>query len=219
MAVTSLSSIFKPISPTPIRAKAHRRHADIAKNKPILYKADALPELLKVATPEPMSSSSNKVIRFLLTPDQQLIFGLEGYPDANIPAHFQMANFNIDDATCLTAGNMFFNEKGELCGINHKSRDFRAPFDTLQFLFPILLKQGIKLADEIFIGKLNSAGAPEQTFMIEAAEIKRFVEATVAPHTKPTPIPTLESPTSDIAYFGMGCIVRLADGSEIKTGD
>ena len=150
--------IFKPVEKKEIPIKdifSARGQLGNVKNSPTFYKASALPKLLEVATRSGVRYDGDRVLRFLLSTNNNLIFAKEGYPSKDIPAHFQMANLNYEHAKCLTAGNAFFNEKGELCKINHKSGDFRPSFDSLQFVFPALLKAGIPIAKELEIDKLN----------------------------------------------------------------
>lgn len=140
-------------------------------NKPSLYTVDELPELLKIAKPMPFGETNDKVIRFLVTKESELILGLEGKPQGIVPAHFQMADLDIEKAMCITAGNIYFNDNDEITRIDHKSGDFRPPFDSLQHALTLLVKAGVKFAPEVFIDKLNDRGGTEKRFAVKGEDI------------------------------------------------
>ncbi|MFA5959108.1 MAG: hypothetical protein WC785_01155 [Tatlockia sp.] len=103
-----------------------------------------------------------KVLRFLLRTDGTLVFGAEGTPSSigKIPAHFQLTaepkqweHLEVYGASCLTAGNAYFDEKNRLCGLSNKSGDFRPPFDSLQFALPAF--QTLPMRDTLIIQRLK----------------------------------------------------------------
>ncbi|HTM63860.1 MAG TPA: hypothetical protein VL360_05105 [Gammaproteobacteria bacterium] len=172
-----LFGIFKPIDKKDIPVKdiiLNRGKLGGLQNAPTFYKASALQSLLDVATRSGIRQDRERVVRFLLSTKNNLIFAKEGSPLKDIPAHFQMANFDVDQAKCLTAGNAYFNDNGELCRIDHKSGDFRPPFDTLQFVFPALIQSGIPIAKELEIDKLNDKGGFEKRFKIDSSLISQL---------------------------------------------
>lgn len=160
-AVPLILGVFQPLAaPQAIPVKDlfySRGKLEKIRNNPVFFSAGSLPDLLNMAQYS-APKYDMRVIRFLLSTDYELVFAGEGYPSGKIPAHFQMADFDLDKAMCFTAGNAYFNEDGELCKINHKSGDFRPSFDSLQFLLPVLVQLGVPLAKEIEIEKLNDRG-------------------------------------------------------------
>lgn len=166
--------IFEPIAnPVAIPVNLENRNRLVGvENAPIFYQADALPSLLKTTPSSAINKNGERVVRFLLTMDNQLIFAREGAPSGEIPAHYQMANFDVEKAKCLTAGNAFFNEKGELCRLNHKSGDFRPSFDTLQFIMPLVIALGIPVASELVIDKLDKNGGLIKSIPLDTSLIK-----------------------------------------------
>lgn len=170
--ITAIQTLFNPDKePKPIPIHKLDWRLGALDNKPTLYTADALPELLKVAEPVPFGETKDKVIRILVTKEGELVLGLEGKPGKEIPAHFQMSDLDVSKALCITAGNAYFNDKGELTRIDHKSGDFRPPFDTLQHALALLVKAGVKFAPEVHIDKLNDRGGTEKRFTVKGEDI------------------------------------------------
>jgi hypothetical protein len=105
-----------------------------------------------------------KVVRFILTDDEMLLFGGEGAPGGKVPAHWHMTQFeNYQDAKCISAGNIYFY-KNKLCGISHKSGDFRPSFDSLQFVLQQL--STIPMAGTIEILELNEKGGVIKSHLV-----------------------------------------------------
>ncbi|CDZ78940.1 hypothetical protein BN59_03255 [Legionella massiliensis] len=105
---------------------------------------------------DPYGSKDEKVIRFLLRKDMELVFGEEGYPSNNgAPAHAQMTkddpNIPLFNRKCITAGNAFFNERNELVALNNKSGDFQPEFQSLCYMLIALLDNNVPLGDTITI--------------------------------------------------------------------
>ncbi|KTD53839.1 hypothetical protein Lsan_3503 [Legionella santicrucis] len=145
---------------------------------PLIVKPNDINQLLKdkICHKEIRGNKVYKVLRFLLRTDGELVFAHEGCPNGLIPAHWHMTGAaRVFDASCITAGNVFFDENNTLQIINHKSGDFRPAFDSLQFVFPELIK-AISLDKTLEIQKLYLSGALEQTYKIAHKDIQTFYE-------------------------------------------
>lgn len=176
-----LFGIFDPeTTPTRLRPKPDHR-LDRLENHPERYSVCTLFSLLDKAE---VDEERNLIaVRFLLTDAHQLIFGLEGVPGGETPAHFQLSNLVRYEASCITAGDAFFDKNHRLCRINHKSGDFRPSFHSLQFVLPLLLTEKIDLAEVLMIEELNDKGGLIEIHCIDTSLIKT--------HYKPTPDHTL----------------------------
>lgn len=147
-------------------------------SSPLIVKPNKINQLLKdkICHKEICGNKVYKVLRFLLRTNGELVFAHEGCPNGIIPAHWHMTGAHrVFDAFCITAGNVFFDENNILQIINHKSGDFRPEFDSLQFVFPELIKS-ISLDKTLEIQKLCSSGALEQTYKITHKDIQTFYE-------------------------------------------
>lgn len=112
-----------------------------------------------------------KTLRFLLTIDDQLVFGPEGVPSPrnDIPAHAHLAEAkSIWSEECITAGNAYFSDDNKLVGINHKSGDFRPSFDSLQFVFPHFSRFAIPMAKSILVYELDIYGGYVSDYVINS---------------------------------------------------
>lgn len=144
---------------------------------PLIVRPDKINQLLQDNHCNTITKGNKvyKVLRFLLRTNGELVFAHEGYPSGLIPAHWHMAGTTMPlDAKCITAGNVFFDEENNLRCINHKSGDFRPPFDSLQFVFPELIKAKIPLANKLAIQRLNSSGVQEQTYEVDSKDILSY---------------------------------------------
>lgn len=171
------SELFNPeYIKQPILMTGTIRHYD--NSSPRIVKPNKLNQLLKdkICHKEIRGNKVYKVLRFLLRTDGELVFAHEGCPNGVIPAHWHMTGATrVFNATCITAGNVFFDENNTLQIINHKSGDFRPAFDSLQFVFPELIK-AVSLDETLEIQELSSSGALEQTYKVTHKEIQTFYE-------------------------------------------
>ncbi|KGP62498.1 hypothetical protein EP47_06230 [Legionella norrlandica] len=161
----------------PILMTGTIRHYD-NNSSPLIVKPNKINQLLKDKTchKEIRGNKVYKALRFLLKTDGELVFAHEGCPNGIVPSHWQMTGATrVFDASCITAGNVFFDERNTLQIINHKSGDFRPAFDSLQFVFPELIK-AISLGKTLEIQKLYSSGAVEETYKITREDIQTFYE-------------------------------------------
>ncbi|WED44497.1 hypothetical protein [Legionella cardiaca] len=145
----------------------------VINNSPRIVKANEIHQLLQDKNCP--SRKGVKVLRFLLRTDGELVFAFEGFPSGPVPAHWQMTEVNTPwEAKCITAGNAFFDENNVLQRINHKSGDFRPPFDSLQFVFPKLVKDKLPLANTLVIQELDNAGATKNKYKVSREDIFTF---------------------------------------------
>ncbi len=84
-----------------------------------------------------------KIIRYVVTADNQLIFARNGTASFSVPFHTEMATH------CLTAGDIFINENNQIAAINNSSGHFRPDWPSMVFLLRILLNHGDFLANDL----------------------------------------------------------------------
>ncbi|WP_058476828.1 hypothetical protein [Legionella steigerwaltii] len=189
----------------------------ITNPSPLIVPPDKILQLLqdKECTKVKIDDETYKVLRFLVRTNGELVFAREGYPGGSIPAHWQMAGEDsILAAFCLTAGNVFFDEKNNtLKFINNKSGDFRPPFDSLQFVFPELIKAKIQLADTLNIQKLNDSGYLEQSYTVTKEKVLAHFSS-----AKYTPIPSNKYLGEDLNRLKQFRDEKLALNKENKFG-
>lgn len=146
--------LFNQISDTSLWLQSTVRTLN---NQPVIYSIESLSMLL--AEPNHIVSEhegkSYRVLRFLVKKDGTLVFGKEGGVYGDIPAHYQMASLDPWRATCLTAGNAYFDENNKLAILDNKSGDFRPPFDTLQFAVQACLKHQHILSNALMIREVD----------------------------------------------------------------
>lgn len=135
---------------------------------PELFSAEKLDELLDKAS----SYRQYKVVRFLLRKNGKLVFALEGKPGGKVPAHYQMTGQLHEDAEYIAAGNAYFDKKTKRCCIiNHKSGDFRPPFESLWFALNAFAIAKVPMSDQIELQRLSTSGAFEQKYCIGKKDI------------------------------------------------
>ncbi|WP_133130326.1 hypothetical protein [Legionella yabuuchiae] len=89
-------------------------------------------------------------IRYLLDEEYALWFGLEGFPGARIPAHYQLTGKTRDEATCLAAGNIQFSSDFKtIVAINNKSGDFRPSFESIKWGLAVLIHNREQISDVV----------------------------------------------------------------------
>ena len=151
-----------------------------------IYPIDFLNVLLEKIKKNSGVDDNRHTIRFLVDIYGRLWFAEEGGPGKIIPAHYQITGEPANSARCITAGNITFsaNHK-EIIAINHKSGDFKPPFDTLKWVLAILVANEhrleaafVSLAATINIQKLSSSlgSDGEPTYAIEKAELETAIE-------------------------------------------
>lgn len=103
------------------------------------------------------TSSKEKpiVLRYLLTPNYELLFAREGLPNSYIPPHFAMTNEGQQAAAAITAGNIKINKNGEIVFFSNKSGDFWPSWDSLQCGISAMLACDLVIADTIQIEKFD----------------------------------------------------------------
>jgi len=89
----------------------------------------------------------NPSCRYVVGIDNQIRFGLEGSPSA---ARGVVGHGTISQAA-LAAGNLLFNDEGEVYAITNKSGDLEPTDASLSVLLATLVSHGIKLASEVII--------------------------------------------------------------------
>lgn len=115
----------------------------------------------------------HKVLRFLLRLDGELVFAAEGSAYGHIPPHWLMTGTaNFDEAMCLSAGNVFFDDTNTLVAIDHQSGDFRPTFNSLRLVLPKLLENNIRLSDKIHICRLNDQGVILTNYALSWCEMR-----------------------------------------------
>jgi hypothetical protein len=201
--------LFQPIESKPLWLKNAVRQLD---NTPLTYGIDDLHALLSDANHVicEQNGKPTTVLRFLLRTDGTLVFGKEGGARLNIPSHFQMADLDPWKATCITAGNAYFDENQKLVLLDNKSGDFRPPFDTLQFATEALLKHPNILSNSLMVDAINTHGNSVDRHLID---ISRYTTRSIFNFMRSlsgdsTPL----SPTSD--HEEDKAEVELADEKE-----
>jgi hypothetical protein len=152
------------------------------KNNPLIVQVDKIKQLLqnKECYQTECDNKTYKVLRFLLRSNGELVFAHEGGPHGIVPAHSQM--LVGDNVSCITAGNAYFNvETNTLELINHKSGDFRPPFDSLQFVLPQLVSElinvNIPISNTLKIEQLNGSGVVLETHQVSHEEIIEYANS------------------------------------------
>lgn len=85
-------------------------------------------------------------VRYLITPDWQIIFAPEGAPSQLIPSHREMNH------QCLAAGNLYFSHDYNcVTGINNQSGDFKPSMFSIIWTILMLNDSGLKIHDNFFI--------------------------------------------------------------------
>ncbi|MGC1181709.1 MAG: hypothetical protein WA877_02035 [Legionella sp.] len=114
------------------------------------YSIESLSTLEKLLA-EIRSKKEHPVLRYLVDKSYTAWFARETRVGVAAPKHFQMTGDSIEEAQCLTAGNIKF--KNSTCkvlrSINHRSGDFCPSFDSLRIFLAILI-----LNEEILSFKL-----------------------------------------------------------------
>lgn len=101
-----------------------------------------------------------------------MVFAAEGCPSGHIPAHYQMSEMHgISPGGCISAGNAFFDESNKLCVIDHKSGDYRPPFDSLQFALKAFSKAHVPMESKIIVRRLDCTGCFVQNYSINSEDI------------------------------------------------
>lgn len=149
------------------------RLAELSEYKPKIYHVQNIDELLNKINLEKVERFGDKykAVRFLLCKNGNLVFGEEGHPDENTPAHSQMVA-DPAEVECVTAGNAYFNSNHQLCILNHKSGDFRPSFNSLQFVLDALSNcKQVKLAKTIRVEQMDGSACVIKTHRIDSANI------------------------------------------------
>lgn len=130
-------------------------------------------------------------IRYLVDTNKKLWFAEEGSPTEGIPAHYQMTGQSTDIATCLSAGTLTFSSDFScLIAIDHKSGDFRPPFNSIKWLLAILvnseslLPAGLCLGKDLDIEELTDRGGSFKTHKIEITALRTMVDAWLSEEEK-----------------------------------
>lgn len=116
-----------------------------------------------------ISAKNETKVRFLVDNKHQLWFAEEGPASKTIPAHYQMTNELPNVASCISAGNIIFSSDYKaIIYVNHKSGDFEPDFNSLQYLFAILIANknvltdlGISISPFLDVEELSSLGGPK----------------------------------------------------------
>ncbi len=119
-------------------------------------------------------------IRFLIDADLVIWFAREGIADHTIPAHYQMTGMPLTTARCIAAGNITFsNDFTEIIGFNHKSGDFRAPFNTVKWALALFFANEhacpTPLAKEIMVEELNGKGGTAKEFIFQTNTCRDWI--------------------------------------------
>ncbi|MBN9229909.1 MAG: hypothetical protein BGO90_05680 [Legionella sp. 40-6] len=80
-------------------------------------------------------------LRFLIDVQGVAWFAEETLPGIKAPKHYQMTGKNINEAFCITAGNIKFKNKKycTLKNISHRSGDFHPSFHSLRLFLAFLI--------------------------------------------------------------------------------
>lgn len=144
------------------RVLPHRDHK--------IYGIKRLHELLGEALRRP-DWESDKGVRFVVREDYKILFALEGGRGRIVPGHADMAE------PVLAAGKLCFDKTGTvITGITHKSGAFRPSFDSLIWLYALLVNRElinhITLADVISIERLDGGGGVETSYKVPLEELQ-----------------------------------------------
>lgn len=168
--MVKLTDIFNVANHEPARFEMHLGSTRklLSYSSPKVVSTDQLDELLD----EAILMRQYKVLRFLLRVDGTLMFAHEGYPGGIIPAHYQMADSDPDKAQCIAAGNAYFDKKTHRCCIiNHKSGDFRPPFETLWFALNAFAVAKVPMNEQIQLERLDYNGSCVRKYSISKKDI------------------------------------------------
>ncbi len=149
-------------------------------NNPTLYESSQLNNLLlrkdicktwssMLIIDAGSTSSSNellKVVRYVVNEDGKFVFGNEGYPANDTPAHSQMAE------RCFASGNLFFDDDNTLIAINNKSGDFRQQPETLQVALWKLFQDKIPMKNQFLIIINNRKGSVDNVYLTDAKKLE-----------------------------------------------
>jgi hypothetical protein len=181
--------IFSPLLDRPAQSCLSPRPVTCDSSHSI-YPIDFLSSLIEKIKTNSGEEENTHTVRFLVDIYARLWFAEEGGPSKIIPAHYQITGDAANSARCITAGNIKFSaDHREIISINHKSGDFRPPFDTLKWVLAILIANedrlaavSVRLADKINIQKLSSSGGSDEepTYTIEksalATDVRRIFD-------------------------------------------
>lgn len=143
--------IFSPLEKDPLFKGNNTARNNKLRGKYVIHTMNTLAELLG----EERKSNNEKIIiiRWVLTPEGELLLAKEGAPTSTIPAHFAMTGLSHDSAVCKASGNAGFDKEGNLVFLSHKSGDFQPSWDSLQFGLFAFLACGAKFLDKITLQK------------------------------------------------------------------
>ena len=142
-----------------------------------IYPIGALDQLINVIKAK---ESPIHTIRYLVDRGCNVWFAEEGPASASIPAHDQMRGEPSTSATCITAGNIVFSDDYlEMREFNHKSGDLRPSFDSLKWLFAVLIANQAQLptplALKLTIEQLSSSGGTEKKHELDKDDLIDWV--------------------------------------------
>lgn len=166
------------LEPTLARCLTPRTSSTQFKRYPIC-KLDSFLEELKV--------DNKSTIRYLIDTEQQLWLAREGTPGGRVPPHGQMTGSNHTGVACIAAGNITFSlADKKIIMINNKSGDFQPGFDSVKWLFAILIAN---CAPDIFAKDIEfeflpkSSSAITDRFTLGSEVVIRKIKSIFGPET------------------------------------
>lgn len=141
-----------------------------------IYSLSNIQNLIQKEQESNKKPSKKIKLRFILTKNFELYFAEEGAASTKIPSHGNMTGCLPDQAIALSAGNIGFNEKGEMNFFSNKSGDFRPSWDSGQLSLAILFHSKIAMATEITLEKFSFNGRPDPKFTVNSFELREEIE-------------------------------------------
>lgn len=163
--------LFTPLQEAPTFIGNNAPHHKIA-GLYTIYSMNTLSDLIKAS--RLVHNEATVSLRFLLTPQFELLFAMEGLVNAHIPPHFAMTGLKKEDAQCITAGVITINLDNKIEFISHQSGCFRPSWDSLQYGLLALFACGAQFADDIHIENVRTFSG----FCINREQMKKYLSHT-----------------------------------------
>lgn len=198
MQPEQLLTLFKKLDPSPTLKLTPENRPQIAPVSGIyerhFYDISHLGDLITVLKRGQSDDFEEKYgIRYLVSEKGRMIFALEGKPSQSVPRHMDI------ERTCLTAGNIYFNEDyTKIIGINHDSGDFLPPIETLIHSLPILLAcLNQYLGDSIELMVRETPQSDIKSITVETKALHAVFQNAMQPcQAQNTPWPTIRVSTN-----------------------
>lgn len=145
-----------------------------------IYSIESLFTLKKLLA-EKRAEKEDPILRFLVDKSGIAWFARETRPGNHAPKHYQMTGESINNAYCVTAGNIKFKNTSftTLKSITHKSGDFHPSFHSLRLFLAILIVNEkmlpFKLPRILVVKEYDAQGKMRRKHRWPITQIKNWV--------------------------------------------